>query len=56
MFFDHFSLSPTERELLKEEAIEIIRSRLGLAEELARRVVARSRSIDQAISLAELMR
>ena len=48
--------TPTELDLIKDEAIDLIRQRTGLSEELAQRVVERSRNLDQAISLAELMR
>jgi hypothetical protein len=57
MRYDHRSPpTPTELDIIKLETIDLIRERLGLSEELAQRVVERSRSIDQAISLAELMR
>ena len=57
MRFDHTApLTPSELDLIKDEAIDLIRQRTGLSEELAQRVVERSRNLDQAISLAELMR
>lgn len=57
MRFDHTApLTPSELDLIKDEAIDLIRQRTGLSEELAQRVLERSRNIDQAISLAELMR
>lgn len=57
MRFDHTApLTPSEHDLIRDEAIDLIRQRTGLSEELAQRVVERSRNLDQAISLAELMR
>jgi hypothetical protein len=57
MHFDHTApLTPSELDLIKDEAIDLIRQRTGLSEELAQRVVERSRNLDQALSLAELMR
>jgi hypothetical protein len=57
MRYDHLTQpTPTELDLIKDEAIDLIRERTGLSEELAQRVVERSRNLDQALSLAELMR
>jgi hypothetical protein len=57
MRYDHTNPpTSTELDLIRDEAVDLIRERTGLSRELAQRVVERSRNLDQAISLAELMR
>ena len=57
MRYDHANPpTSTELDLIRDEAVDLIRERTGLSRELAQRVVERSRNLDQAISLAELMR
>jgi hypothetical protein len=52
----HLPPSLVELDLIRLETIDLLRDRFRLSEDLAERVVARSRSVDQAIAIAELMR
>lgn len=58
MRYDHiaFSTTPTEIAIIKDETIAIIRQRTRLSEDVARHIVEMSRTLDQALSLVELMR
>ena len=58
MRYDRISSSttPTELALIKDDTINLICQRTRLSEDLARRIVEMSRTVDQAMSLAELMR
>jgi len=57
MHYNHITApSRTELDLIRDETIDLICQRTGLSPEVAQRIVEKSRNIDQAISLAELMR
>jgi hypothetical protein len=57
MRFEPFAgITAVELQIHKEEAIDLIQQRYRLPAEVAERIVASARNIDQACSIAELMR